>query len=76
MHVAQHEVEQEGLAFAESTSHRYDHHIQVFDVILQQDLLKSCNVQLKAMLILIGQDNLDGPGLFFLYQSLKKRVYI
>ncbi len=71
VHVAQHEVQQEGLALAEGPGHRHDHHIQVLHVILQQDFLQRCGVQLKAVLILIGHDDLDGPGLFFLYLSLR-----
>ena len=71
VHVPQHEVQQEGLALAKGPGHRHDHHVQVLQVILQQDLLQRSSVQLKAMLILIGQHDLDGPGLFFLYHSLR-----
>lgn len=71
MHVAQHEIQQERLALAEGPSHRHNHHIEILNVILQQNLLQSCSVQLKAMLILVGQYDLDGPGLFFLYHSLQ-----
>lgn len=74
VHVAQHKVQQEGLALAKGPGHRHNHHIQVLQVILQQDLLQRCSVQLKTVLILVGQDNLDGPGLFFLYCSLRTRV--
>lgn len=71
MHVSQHEVQQEGLALAKSPGHRHNHHIQVLHVILQQDLLQRCSIQLKAVLVLVGQDNLDGLGLLFLYHNLK-----
>lgn len=70
MHVAQHEVQQKGLALAESPSHRHHYHVQVLHMILQQDLLQRSSIQLEAVVVLVGQDNLDGPGCFFLYCSL------
>lgn len=73
MHVAEHEVQQEGLALTKGPGHRHDHHIQVLDMRLQQDLLQCCCVQLKAVLILIGQDNLDGTGLVFFNCGLRTR---
>ena len=74
VHVAQHEVQQEGLALTEGPGHRHDNHIQVLHVILQQDLLQRCGVQLKAVLILVGQHDLDGPRLLLLYCILETWV--
>ena len=72
VHVAQHEVQQEGLALAEGPRHRHHHHVEVLDVVLQQDVLQSRLVQLKAVLLLIGQDYLDGPGHLLLCHLLEK----
>lgn len=71
VHVAQHEVQQEGFALAEGPGHRHDNHVQVLHVILQQDLLQRCGVQLKAVLILVGQHDLDGSRLLLLYCILE-----
>jgi hypothetical protein len=72
MHVAQHEVQQEGLALAEGPGHRHHHHVEVLHVVLQQDVLQSRLVQLKAVLLFIGQDDLDGPGRFLRCNLLEK----
>lgn len=74
MHVAQHEVQQEGLSLPKGSSHRNNHHIQVLHVILQQDLLQCISIQLKAVVTLICLNNLDRPGLFALYSRLKTGV--
>lgn len=71
VHEAQHEVQQEGLPLAEGAGHRHHDHVQVLHVILQQDLLQSCCIQLEAVLVLVGQDDLDRPGLLFLRHRLK-----
>lgn len=71
LHVAQHEVQQEGLPLAEGSGHRHHHHIQVLHVILQQDLLQSCSIQLKTVLVLVGQHDLDRPGLRFFRHRLE-----
>lgn len=71
VHVAQHEVQQKRLALAKGPGHRHDHHVQVLHVILQQDLLQRRGVQLEAVLVLVGHDDLDGLGLFFLCCSLE-----
>ena len=71
VHVAQHKVQQEGLPLAEGPSHRHHHHVEVLHVVLQQDVLQGRLVQLKAVLLLVGQDDLDGPGHFLLCDLLE-----
>lgn len=61
VHVAQHEVHEEGFALAESSSHGDGHHLPVPDLLRQQDAVQRCLVQLERVVV-FDQQHLNGPG--------------
>ena len=61
VHVAQHEVHEEGLALAESSGHRDGHHLSVSDLLRQQDAAQRRLVQLEGVVV-FDQQHLHGPG--------------
>lgn len=61
VHVAQHEVHQEGLALAEGPGHGDGHHLSVPDLLRQQDAAQRRLVQLEGVVV-FDQQHLDRPG--------------
>lgn len=61
VHVAQHEVHEEGLALAESPRHGDGHHLAVPDLLGQQDPTQRRLIQLEGVVV-FDQQHLDGPG--------------
>lgn len=61
VHVAQHEVHEEGLPLAESSGHRDCHHLSVPDLLGQEDAIERPLVQLEGVVVL-DQQHLHGPS--------------
>lgn len=61
VHVAQHEVHEEGLPFAESSGHRDGHHLSVSDLLRQQDATQRRLVKLEGVVV-FDQQHLHGSG--------------
>jgi len=61
VHVAQHEVHEEGLALAKSPRHWNGHHLAISDLLIQQDATQRRLIQLEGVVV-FDQKHLDGPG--------------